>query len=127
MVTLLSVIAAIGMPVGAMSAVVYFGQAICAGGVSGQASGQVLVAVGAVVVMLLAVQIFELFSGYLSESFNAVNGDRFMVFSEDLGTLAETVAEFWGVLVFAGFINVANIVWRNYSGSLSIGGTGGGL
>ena len=46
-----------------------------------------------------------------------------MVFDETLGSLAETIAEFWGVLAFAGFINIAAIVWRNYSGNSPSGAT----
>ena len=127
LVTLLAVIAALGMPVGAMTAVVFFGQAVVSSGVSGQGASQVLVAIAAVIVILVAVQMFEQFAGYLGEAFDAIDPERFAVFNETLGSLAVTVSEFWGVLAFAGLINIATIVWRNYSGNFSIGGTGGGL
>ena len=127
LVTLLAVIAAIGMPIGAMTAIVFFGQAVISSGVSGQGASQVLVAIAAVVVILVAVQMFQQFAGYLGDAFDAVDGDRFVVFDETLGSLAETIAEFWGVLAFAGLINIATIVWRNYSGNFSIGGGQGGL
>ena len=127
LVTLLAVIAAIGMPIGAMTAIVFFGQAVISSGVSGQGASQVLVAIAAVVVILVAVQMFQQFAGYLGNAFDAVDGDRFVVFDETLGSLAETIAEFWGVLAFAGLINIATIVWRNYSGNFSIGGNQGGL
>ena len=127
LVTLLAVIAAIGMPIGAMTAIVFFGQAVISSGVSGQGASQVLVAIAAVVVILVAVQMFQQFAGYLGDAFDAVDGDRFKVFDETLGSLAETIAEFWGVLAFAGLINIATIVWRNYSGNFSIGGNQGGL
>ena len=127
LVTLLAVIAAIGMPVGAMTAIVFFGQAVISAGVSGQGASQVLVAIAAVVIILVAVQMFQQFAGYLGDAFDSVNGDRFVVFDETLGSLAETIAEFWGVLAFAGLINIATIVWRNYSGNFNIGGTQGGL
>ena len=127
LVTLLAVIAAIGMPVGAMTAIVFFGQAVISSGVSGQGASQVLVAIAAVVIILVAVQMFQQFATYLGDAFDAVNGDRFVVFDETLGSLAETIAEFWGVLAFAGLINIATIVWRNYSGNFNIGGTQGGL
>ena len=128
LVTLLAVIAAIGMPLGAMTAVVFFGQAVVSSGVSGQGASQVLVAIAAVVIILVAVQMFQQFAGYLGDAFDAVNGNRFVVFNETLGSLAETIAEFWGVLAFAGLINIATIVWRNYNGNMSIGGLdqGGG-
>ena len=126
LVTLLAVIAALGMPIGAMTAVVFFGQAVVSSGVSGQGASQVLVAIAAVVVILVAVQMFEQFAGYLGDAFDAVDANRFVVFNETLGTLAVTIAEFWGVLAFAGLINIATIVWRNYSGNFSIGGMGGG-
>ena len=77
--------------------------------------------------ILVSIQMFQQFAGFLGTAFDAVNGDRFVVFDETLGSLAETIAEFWGVLAFAGFINIAAIVWRNYSGNFSIGGTQGGL
>ena len=125
LVTLLAVIAAIGMPIGAMTAIVFFGQAVISSGVSGQGSSQVLVAIASVVVILVAVQMFQQFAGYLGNAFDAVDGDRFEVFEEPLGSLAETIAEFWGVLAFAGLINIATIVWRNYSGNFNIGGGGG--
>ena len=126
LVTLLAVIAAIGMPLGAMTAVVFFGQAVVSSGVSGQGASQVLVAIAAVVIILVAVQMFQQFAGYLGDAFDAVNGNRFVVFNETLGSLAETIAEFWGVLAFAGLINIATIVWRNYNGNMSIGGMGEG-
>ena len=126
LVTLLAVIAALGMPIGAMTAVVFFGQAVVSSGVSGQGASQVLVAIAAVVVILVAVQMFEQFAGYLGDAFDAVDGNRFVVFNETLGSLAVTISEFWGVLAFAGLINIATIVWRNYSGNFSIGGGGGG-
>ena len=56
-----------------------------------------------------------------------MNGDRFEVFEGTPGSLAETIAEFWGVLAFAGRINIATIVRRNDSGNFNIGGTQGGL
>ena len=127
LVTLLAVIAAIGMPIGAMTAIVFFGQAVISAGVSGQGASQVLVAIAAVVIILVAVQMFQQFAGYLGNAFDSVNADRFVVFDETLGSLAETIAEFWGVLAFAGLINIATIVWRNYSGNFNIGGTQGGL
>ena len=127
LVTLLAVIAAIGMPIGAMTAIVFFGQAVISSGISGQGASQVMVAIAAVVVILVSIQMFQQFAGFLGTAFDAVNGDRFVVFDETLGSLAETIAEFWGVLAFAGFINIASIVWRNYSGNFSIGGTQGGL
>ena len=127
LVTLLAVIAAIGMPIGAMTAIVFFGQAVISSGMSGQGASQVLVAIAAVVVILVSIQMFQQFAGFLGTAFDAVNGDRFVVFDESLGSLAETIAEFWGVLAFAGFINIAAIVWRNYSGNFSIGGNVGGL
>ena len=127
LVTLLAVIAAIGMPIGAMTAIVFFGQAVISSGIGGQGASQVMVAIAAVVVILVSIQMFQQFAGFLGTAFDAVNGDRFVVFDETLGSLAETIAEFWGVLAFAGFINIASIVWRNYSGNFSIGGTQGGL
>ena len=127
LVTLLAVIAAIGMPIGAMTAIVFFGQAVISSGIGGQGASQVLVAIAAVVVILVSIQMFQQFAGFLGTAFDAVNGDRFVVFDETLGSLAETIAEFWGVLAFAGFINIASIVWRNYSGNFSIGGNAGGL
>ena len=127
LVTLLAVIAAIGMPIGAMTAIVFFGQAVISSGIGGQGASQVMVAIAAVVVILVSIQMFQQFAGFLGNAFDAVDGDRFVVFDETLGSLAETIAEFWGVLAFAGFINIAAIVWRNYSGNFSIGGTQGGL
>ena len=126
LVVLLAVIAAIGMPLGAMTAVVFFGQAVVSSGVEGSGASQVLVAIAAVVIILVAVQMFQQFAGYLGDAFDAVDGDRFVVFNETLGSLAETIAEFWGVLAFAGLINIATIVWRNYNGNMSMGGLGEG-
>ena len=126
LVVLLAVIAAIGMPLGAMTAVVFFGQAVVSSGVEGSGASQVLVAIAAVVIILVAVQMFQQFAGYLGDAFDAVDGDRFVVFDETLGSLAETIAEFWGVLAFAGLINIATIVWRNYNGNMSMGGLGEG-
>ena len=100
LVTLRAVIAAIGMPIGAMTALVFFGQAVISSGISGSGASQVLVAIAAVVVILVSIQMFQQFAGFMGTAFDAVNGDRFVVFDETLGSLAETIAEFWGVLAF---------------------------
>ena len=129
LVTLLAVIAVIGMPLGAMTAIVYFGQAMVSSAASEQSPTRMVAAVAAVIIILLGVQLFQQFAGYLGDSFDAVDGDRHVVFNEPLGGLAETVVEFWGVLAFAGLINIATIVWRNYNGigpgGLTVPGGGG--
>ena len=88
-----------------------------------------LVAIAAVVIILVAVQMFQQFAGYLRRRLRGGGrGPVRGVQRETLGSLAETIAEFWGVLAFAGLINIATIVWRNYNGNMSIGGLdqGGG-
>ena len=61
LVTLLAVIAAIGMPIGAMTAIVFFGQAVISSGISGSGASQVMVAIAAVVVILVSIQMFQQF------------------------------------------------------------------
>ena len=75
LVTLLAVIAAIGMPIGAMTAIVFFGQAVISSGIGGQGASQVLVAIAAVVVILVSIQMFQQFAGFLGNAFDAVNGE----------------------------------------------------
>ena len=74
LVTLLAVIAAIGMPIGAMTAIVFFGQAVISSGIGGQGASQVLVAIAAVVVILVSIQMFQQFAGFLGNAFEQATG-----------------------------------------------------
>ena len=67
------------MPIGAMTAIVFFGQAVISSGISGSGASQVMVAIAAVVVILVSIQMFQQFAGFLGNAFDAVNGDRFVV------------------------------------------------
>ena len=59
------------MPIGAMTAIVFFGQAvISAGGSWTVSTSQLLVAIATVVIILVAVQMFQQFAGYLGDAFD---------------------------------------------------------
>lgn len=115
-VMLMATTAAIGLPLGAISAIIFFGQAVIASGMSGRVGSSVMVSLIAVTVVLVSVQMFQTFSGYLGDAFDSVDAHRFVVFDSPIGGIAEIVAQFWGILAFAGLINVATIVWRQYGG-----------
>ena len=80
LVELLATIAALALPLGALGAVVFFGNTISvATGTSGFSS-QIIAVITIVVVILVIVEVFGQFIVYLDQAFDVIDKDRFAVY-----------------------------------------------
>ena len=126
LVELLATIAALALPLGALGAVVFFGNTISvATGTSG-VSSQIIAVITIVVVILVIVEVFGQFIVYLDQAFDVIDADRFAVYDNGLGTLAETITSFWGILAFASVLPIGFSLFRQYQSGGGIAGFGGG-
>ena len=126
LVELLATIAALALPLGALGAVVFFGNTISvATGTSG-VSSQIIAVITIVVVILVIVEVFGQFIVYLDQAFDVIDADRFVVYDNGLGTLAETITSFWGILAFASVLPIGFSLFRQYQSGGGIAGFGGG-
>ena len=126
LVELLATIAALALPLGALGAVVFFGNTISvATGTSG-VSSQIIAVITIVVVILVIVEVFGQFIVYLDDAFEVIDADRFAVYDNGLGTLAETITSFWGILAFASVLPIGFSLFRQYQSGGGIAGFGGG-
>ena len=126
LVELLATIAALALPLGALGAVVFFGNTISvATGTSG-VSSQIIAVITIVVVILVIVEVFGQFIVYLDRAFEVIDKDRFAVYDNGLGTLAETITSFWGILAFASVLPIGFSLFRQYQSGGGIAGFGGG-
>ena len=126
LVELLATIAALALPLGALGAVVFFGNTISvATGTSG-VSSQIIAVITIVVVILVIVEVFGQFIVYLDQAFDVIDKDRFVVYDNGLGTLAETITSFWGILAFASVLPIGFSLFRQYQSGGGIAGFGGG-
>ena len=126
LVELLATIAALALPLGALGAVVFFGNTISvATGTSG-VSSQIIAVITIVVVILVIVEVFGQFIVYLDDAFDVIDADRFVVYDNGLGTLAETITSFWGILAFASVLPIGFSLFRQYQSGGGIAGFGGG-
>ena len=126
LVELLATIAALALPLGALGAVVFFGNTISvATGTSG-VSSQIIAVITIVVVILVIVEVFGQFIVYLDQAFEVIDKDRFVVYDNGLGTLAETITSFWGILAFASVLPIGFSLFRQYQSGGGIAGFGGG-
>ncbi len=126
LVELLATIAALALPLGALGAVVFFGNTISvATGTSG-VSSQIIAVITIVVVILVIVEVFGQFIVYLDRAFDVIDKDRFAVYDNGLGTLAETITSFWGILAFASVLPIGFSLFRQYQSGGGIAGFGGG-
>ena len=126
LVELLATIAALALPLGALGAVVFFGNTISvATGTSG-VSSQIIAVITIVVVILVIVEVFGQFIVYLDQAFEVIDADRFAVYDNGLGTLAETITSFWGILAFASVLPIGFSLFRQYQSGGGIAGFGGG-
>ena len=126
LVELLATITALALPLGALGAVVFFGNTISvATGTSG-VSSQIIAVITIVVVILVIVEVFGQFIVYLDDAFDVIDKDRFAVYDNGLGTLAETITSFWGILAFASVLPIGFSLFRQYQSGGGIAGFGGG-
>ena len=99
---LLQVIA-LGGPLGFMLALAYFGSMLI-----GVATGHpVLRVVMVVIVVLVGAILVNIVLPYIGNVFHAIDGERFIVFDQELGLIAVLLKNFFGVLFVSGLIGSA--------------------
>ena len=99
---LLQVIA-LGGPLGFMLALAYFGSMLI-----GMATGHpVLRVVMVVIVVLVGAILVNIVLPYIGNVFHAIDGQRFIVFDQELGLIAVLLKNFFGVLFVSGLIGSA--------------------
>ena len=99
---LMQVIALAG-PLGFMLALAYFGSMLI-----GSATGHpVLRIVMVVVLVLVGAILVNIVLPYIAGVFNAIDGERFAVFDQELGLIAGLLRNFFGVIFVSGIIGSA--------------------
>ena len=94
--------AGLALPIGVMFALAGFANTF-ARTVSGH---PIMAAIGTVLLLLLAGSLLTSLVPYLDDAFNAIDGNRFRMFDEGIGSLSVIVKRFWGVMLVAGMLMV---------------------
>ena len=120
---LMQVIALAG-PLGFMLALAYFGSMLI-----GQATGHpVLRVVMVVVLVLVGAILVNIVLPYIAGVFNAIDGERFVVFDQELGLIAGLLRNFFGVIFVSGIIGSAwSIIGQMRGGTASGSFSGSGM
>ena len=75
--------------------------------VSNFSENAILSAVLTVVVFLMVATLLNTFVPFLTQAFTAVDGNRFVMFDEGLGTIAIVIRNFWGIVLIGSLLGVA--------------------
>ena len=67
----------------------------------------ILAAILTVVMMLLVATLLNTFVPFLTDAFEAIDGNRFLMYDEGLGTVSTIVGDFFGVVIVASMMTVA--------------------
>ena len=79
-----------------------------------------MAALGAVIV----VSLLGTYVDFISITYDAIDADRFTVYTQNLASLAGTIRQFWGVIFVASFLGLGGLV--AYQGYQKFGGGGKG-
>ena len=114
LVTIILQAAGLAPPIAVMLVLGGFGQAFLRG-IGGH---PILKAVVTIVVLLLVTTLLNSLIPYVQDAFAAVDGDRWLMFDEGLGSVSTIVSRFWGVILVAGLIMISwEVVGSMRSGS----------
>ena len=94
---------ALAAPLGFMLMLAYFGSMLVAMG-TGHPIMQVIMTV---ILVLVGAILLNIALPYISDVFQAIDGNRFVVFDQELGLIAVLLKNFFGVILIAGFIGGA--------------------
>ena len=94
---------ALAAPLGFMLMLAYFGSMLVAMG-TGHPIMQVIMTV---ILVLVGAILLNIALPYISDVFQAIDGNRFVVFDQELGLIAVLLKNFFGVILVAGFIGGA--------------------
>ena len=104
---------ALGLPIGALVSVVTFGSSFVS-----QATGasKLMVAIGAVVVLVMAGSLLGVFVPFFDVAFNSLDGARYAMYETGIGSLAGVLGNFMGVTLAAGLIHLGWTLFGQYTG-----------
>ena len=105
---------ALAAPLGFMLSLAYFGSML----VSMGAGNPILQVVMTVVLVLIGAILLNIVLPYISGVFYSIDGERFIVFDQELGLVAGLLKNFFGVILVSGIIGAAwSIIGQMRGGS----------
>ena len=76
------------------------------------------------IVLLLVGTMMQTFVPFLSDAFEAIDSQRFLMYDSGLGKLATVISSFLGVVLVAGLLMLGWSLWQNLRGGNLLGGAG---
>lgn len=114
--------AGLAPPIGLLYVVGTFGSAF----IRNLSGNPIMVAVLTAILLLIVASLLEYFLPFLSDAFNSIDGNRFVMYDEGLGSLSTVVSNFLGVTLVAGMMMIAWHAFQRMRGGQTLGGDGGG-
>ena len=84
----------------------------------------ILAAVGTIILMLLLATLLNTLVPFLSTAFSAIDGNRFRMYEEGLGSISVIVGNFFGVVLVAGMLMVIWNAVKYFKGHDALGSEG---
>ena len=84
----------------------------------------ILAAVGTIILMLLLATLLNTLVPFLSSAFSAIDGNRFRMYEEGLGSISVIVGNFFGVVLVAGMLMVIWNAVKYFKGHDALGSEG---
>ena len=84
----------------------------------------ILAAVGTIILMLLLATLLNTLVPFLSAAFSAIDGNRFRMYEEGLGSISVIVGNFFGVVLVAGMLMVIWNAVKYFKGHDALGSEG---
>ena len=104
---------ALGLPIGALISVVGFGSSFVE---QTFGASKLMVAIGAVVVLVMAGSLLGVFVPFFDVAFRSLDGARYAMYETGIGSLAGVLGNFMGVTLAAGLIRLGWVLFGQYTG-----------
>ena len=89
---------------------------------SNMGSHPLLAAVMTVIVMLLVATLLNTFVPFLTQAFEAIDANRFLMYSEGLGSISTIISGFFGVVIVGSMMMIAWTLIKSFKGGDALGG-----
>ena len=103
LVALILQAAGLGLPIGALIGLASFGASF----VSKLGGSPIIAAIVMVIGFLLIGTLLNVLTPFVNDAFDSINGDRFLMYDEGIGTLSNVISNFFAVVLVGGLIYVA--------------------
>ena len=104
---------ALGLPIGALISVVGFGSSFVE---QTFGASKLMVAIGAVVVLVMAGSLLGVFVPFFDVAFRSLDGARYAMYETGIGSLAGVLGNFMGVTMAAGLVRLGWVLFGQYTG-----------